>query len=261
MTNLLFEKPPEGFDISIPDQFLKARHPMTTMYNPTDNQIISEAKKFEMNWVLVWALMYVATEHFRSAAASDGKNFLALTNPDGKPQHFRVYGEGVEAAVQTLAALYGKKIVEPIIWPGTQKIIDAKATPFTTIADLDKQFGAGFAAKVDASYADLDKFFVTGKSDPDALPNPIEISPHDGTPAEPVQPSRPDPVKEVKPEDGQKSGGNFFTTAFKWIGIIAGLGGILWVVGLFSPGVAAFLVPIVKVASSIYEWAKPFFNK
>lgn len=237
--DLLSEAPKQLF-FTTPGEWIKKKTKKVT-YNPSANYYITQAHIYGLNWGLMWCISYVATEGFRDEdECYRCKSYFNVKTSDGSPFKAQTWHDGVALGIQLIAAHAKVKEIknvpkDKILFPGT---FDAMKSPLglKTVADLDKLFGAGFAAQVQAVYDDLEKF-----ANNDEFQNP----PTDADPIV-IEPVRPDPIV-VKPPPAPKDPNAPEPTWKKWVKIAIGVASpfVLWLVGFVVPG------PIMDIVKSV----------
>lgn len=237
---------PEKLDFTTDDRFLSAKFPSKTLMNPSTNYYQSECQVYGLNWVLIWCISMVACDNFFVTELAVKKNFFGLLNVDKSPQIFRTYDEGIRAGVQTIAALLGLPMSREIIWDGTKRIIEAKATPFKELKDFDTVYGEGFSVKVLTVYEELCAFAKGEAVDPD----PVVISPPDAPAPKPLP---PEPVEKPKPP-ADPNAKKWYSWILPILKIVAGIGGpLLFILGMFFPEAVPFLQPVIVIVRAILE--------
>lgn len=242
----LVSRPDKQVFFTTPAQWLRKKTNKIT-FEPSAGIFLSESSYFGLNWLIMWCVAYVATEGFRdSAECIDCKSYFNIKDSKGAPIKSQTWHDGVRLGVQWIAAHAKIPAVSSlpsnkILFEGTKDAIKNPAG-IVTISDLDKIYGAGFGAQVEAYYNEIEAFargdeFENPPTDGDTLPTP--------------EPTRPPPVIIVEPPKEEPGAPQpAWKRWLKWILGLLSSSFVIWILGFWVPG---SWINIVKMAVDVLK--------
>lgn len=228
---------PDKVFYTVPDAYMRARSQGVTTFEPSTNIYMHEAKAYEINWLVMWALSFVLTNKFRnSQACIDAKNYFNLRDQSGALFRSQTWHDGVKAGMQFVAAhmSFDFSSEDRILFTGTNDAVK-KPAKLISVEDLDRVFGAGVSQQVQNVYDDVLKF-----SDDDGFQSP----PTDGEELPPVKPLPPEPEKPAPETPSDPSSPSSWKKPLLWIlGILSPF--VLWLMGFVIPAPAMKIIDLV----------------